>query len=157
MKIFISILVLAAIGFGFYVIYNKDLTNKVAGKCGFTITSVLPNQVVSWPLVIRGEIENSASKDVCVWQTSEGVAGTAQLYMYLTEEDKDRKIKGWKSIGDLKIINTVDSGSKKTFEFNFNFPDGGFEPNTQMNIKFTEENPAAARPSLVFELPLIFK
>ncbi len=165
------IIVLVVIGVGTYF-YSKnripsptehsgDITmsdNEPAGKCGLNITNLSSNQKVSWPLIIKGTVDMKHSSDDCAWQTSEGVAGTAQFYIYLTEKNDEGKIKGWTSIGKPVFMNLEKIVSDKgDFTVSFYFPEGGFQENAPIKIVFAEENPAAIRPSLTFELPLVLE
>lgn len=128
-----------------------------AGMCGLKISSPLPHEEFTWPLVITGTVNMKPSPD-CTWQTFEGVAGTAQFHIYLTEKDGNGKMKGWTSIGNPVIMNLEKvSAEKAHFTVTFNFNEGGFEMNAPVKIIFTEENPAVTRPSLTLELPLVFK
>ncbi len=133
------------------------VSTESVGKCGLNISNLLPNEKVTWPLIIKGTVDMKSSGD-CTWQTFEGVAGTAQFYIYLTEENRDGKMKGWTSIGDSVIMNLEKvTAEKANFTVTFNFTEGGFQMNAPIKIVFTEENPAVIRPSLTLELPLVLK
>jgi len=122
---------------------NSEQMNKdVVGHCGFVINSHKPNDLVEWPIIINGEVDQVRIGYNCFWQTFEGVSGTAQLYAY---EDNN-----WIEIGDPVIFGP-------NFSINFNFTMAGLKINNPLKIIFTEENPAVQRPSLTFELPLILK
>lgn len=129
---------------------SKEMFKKESkGKCGFNIIYPTPNSKVVFPLKIKGTIDktNKQSKE-CPWQTSEGVLGTAQLYFNYNDE-------GWKPAGAPVVVVTK---SLLAFDATLNFNnDGiGLPSNVPMKIVFTEENPAVVRPSLTFELPIIF-
>ena len=170
-NIAISIIVLIIVSVGAYFYtknkipsptkHSKDITmndDKSVGKCGLNITNLSSNQKVSWPLIIKGAVDMKNSSGDCVWQTSEGIAGTAQFYVYLTEKNNEGKIKGWTTIGKPVFMNLEKNESDKgDFTISFYFPEGGFQENAPIKIVFTEENPAAIRPSLTFELPLILE
>ncbi len=120
-----------------------DVYTGVNGKCGLTVSSPLPGENFAWPLEIGGKVVTQKAGTDCSWQTFEGVSGTAQLYF-------DDGGKGWKSAGDSVIFGPE-------FRITFNYEELGLPTNTALKVVFTEENPAAIRPSLVFELPLILK
>lgn len=121
---------------------EQKQANNVVGHCGLVVSSHKPNDLVDWPIVINGKVEQDKLDDNCFWQTFEGVSGTAQLYVY---EDNS-----WRTIGESQIFGP-------NFSLNFNFPEAGLQINNPIKIIFTEENPAAQSPSLVFELPLVLK
>lgn len=122
---------------------NYDqIKNDVVSHCGFVINSHKPNDLVYWPIVIDGTVEQDSTGYNCFWQTFEGVSGTAQLYAY---EDNI-----WRPIGNSVIFGP-------DFSLNFNFTEAGLKMNSPIKIIFTEENPSVERPSLTFELPLVLK
>lgn len=122
---------------------NTNAPADINGKCGLTISSPLPNEKFTWPLIIKGKVAPQQSNSECSWQTFEGVSGTVQLYF-------NENNNGWKSVGNPVIFGP-------NFSVTFNYTEIGLPMNTPMKVVFTEENPAAIRPSLVFELPLILK
>ena len=126
-------------------IKNTDVSADINGKCGLTVSSPLPNEKFTWPLVIKGKVapQQSQINNDCSWQTFEGVSGTAQLYF-------NENNKGWKSVGDSVIFGP-------NLSVTFNYTEIGLPMNTPMKVVFTEENPAVIRSSLVFELPLVLK
>jgi hypothetical protein len=134
---------------------SQPPVTNIVGKCGLVINSPAVNSSVAFPLIIKGIVDNSNSKNLgCAWQMFEGLAGTAQFYIYLDEENYN----GWKTIGDPVIIQLENvTTNKANFTFTFNFSEGGFKINAPIKIIFTEENPAAIRPALTFELPLVLK
>lgn len=130
---------------------SKEVVKEESkGKCGFNIIYPTPNSKVSFPLKIKGTLDgkNKQSKE-CPWQTSEGVLGTAQLYFNYNNE-------GWKPVGASVIISGKSDKSLFEATLNFNNEGIGLPSNVPMKIVFTEENPAVVRPSLTYELPIIF-
>ncbi len=123
---------------------HQNLTNT-NGKCGLTISSHVPNEKFTWPLVIEGKVapQQSQIDNNCSWQTYEGVSGTAQLYF-------NENNNGWRPVGNSVIF-------RPDLSITFNYTEIGLPMNTPIEVVFTEENPAAIRPALVFELPLVLK
>ena len=136
---------------------NFTVTAPVVGnnKCGLTVNSPTPNSSVSFPLTVTGVVDDQiTSKLGCSWQTFEGIAGTAQFYIFLNEINH----KGWTPIGDVVRMQLESSATgKSSFSLVFNYPEGGFQVNAPIKIVFTEENVAVIRPSLTFELPLVLR
>lgn len=146
----IGIVILLILAVGTYLYFKNttpksdiNISDKLNGKCGLTITSHLPNEKFTWPLVIKGAVASKQANSDCSWQTFENVSGTAQLYY---NEDN----KGWKSVGDSVIF-------RPDLSVTFNYTEIALPMNTPMKVVFTEENPAVIRPALVFELPLVLK
>jgi hypothetical protein len=121
---------------------SKSVKETPVGTCGLTIDSHKPNDVVDWPIIISGKVSTLKSSEDCAWQTFENVSGNARLYVY---EDET-----WRPVGQSLIFNPV-------FSLNFNYTEIGLRMNNPIKVVFTEENPSAKRPSLVFELPLVLK
>jgi hypothetical protein len=123
-------------------------------KCGFQITSLSSGGKASFPLTISGVVDNSNSQNLgCAWQMFEGQAGIAQLYYKYPNS-------GWEIIGESKPIMVKDwTSNTTTFTTTLNFNNGGvgLQAGTPMKVVFTEENAAAIRPGLMFELPFILE
>ncbi len=129
---------------------EETLKKEVAQvqKCELVVTSLTANSKVSFPLNVRGTIDNRAAG--CSWQMFEGQAGTAQLFF-------NYENKGWKPIGVSVPIKVADWAAKTTsFEvvLNFNNEGIGIPSGTPMKIVFTAENAAAIEPSKKLELPI---
>ncbi len=132
------------------------------GKCGLQITSIEPNATISFPLTIKGLVDNTnSSKLGCSWTMFEGQAGTAKLFYRLSNN--------WIPLQDISpdkpgIIIVDDWTSLKT---NFSVtlhPDiidsavTDSNPALSLKIVFTAENPSGD-PSreMTFELPVVLK
>jgi hypothetical protein len=131
---------------------SMDVANAIPnGKCGLTVTSHLPNSKTGFPLIIKGVVDNTDSKDLgCVWQMFEGQAGTVQLYF----KDNDE----WKKLGSPTLIPVENWMSNKTFfsvGLDFNNEGIGLPTGTFLKVIFTEENASGITPVDTYELPLI--
>ncbi|MEN9647374.1 MAG: hypothetical protein RLY57_178 [Candidatus Parcubacteria bacterium] len=127
---------------------EKNLVTQMQ-KCGLVVTSLAANSKVSFPLTVKGTVDNSATN--CSWQMFEGQAGTAQLFF-------NYENKGWKPIGVSVPVKVADWTAKTTsFEIVLNFNNGGvgIPSGTPMKIVFTAENAAAIEPSETVEVPII--
>jgi|GEM_PF-7089039 len=124
----------------------------IVGKCGLSITSPTPNTRVSFPLVIKGMVDNSNSKTLgCSWSMFEGQAGTVQL-SYL-----DKGV--WHPLGVSVPVKVDDWTSTKinfAITLNFNNDGIGLVPGTELKVVFMGENPSGlAANNKTFELPFI--
>ncbi|MES3005778.1 MAG: hypothetical protein V4664_02410 [Patescibacteria group bacterium] len=127
----------------------KNNTVGQIQKCALVVTSLAANSKVSFPLTVKGTIDNSATG--CSWQMFEGQAGTAQLFFNYENQ-------GWKPIGTSVPVRVSDWTAKTTsFELVLNFNNGGIgiPSGTPMKILFTAENAAAIEPSKTVEVPII--
>lgn len=104
-------------------------------KCGFTITSPALNTRISFPVVIKGIIDDS-SKLNCSWNHVENRAGTAQSFYNL-------KNQGWKATGIAVPIITsggpTASTSAFTVSLNAYSSALGLTSGTPIKIVFTEQ------------------
>ncbi len=127
--------------------------SSMASNCGFTVTSIKPNEQVTFPITVAGTIDNSNKSSTCKWQMFEGQGGFAQLlYNYKSE--------GWTKIGaptPIKATNWM--SDKTTFTVNFAFMNKGdsLPSGVPMKILFTEENPSGMGNVDIFELPIVIK
>ena len=133
---------------------RDNVTNVItSGKCGLTITSQSPNSLTSFPLVIKGLIDNTNSQDLgCSWQMFEGQAGNAQLYSKTINND-------WKKIGVMMPVIVENWTSNKTIfsvGLNFNNEDIGLSDGTLLKVVFIEENASGIPPVDTYEFPLVF-
>lgn len=131
------------------------VAQSAVGTCGLSISSPLSNSNVTFPLTIKGTVDNSklASGLVsCGWQMFEGQAGNARLYFY------DNNL-GWNPIGATVPIQATSWMSVKsdiTAALNFNNGGIGLPGGTKMKIVFTEENASGLPPVDTLELPFNF-
>jgi hypothetical protein len=128
---------------------TKDSVDK--SKCGLLVTSVSANAKVSFPVVIKGVIDNTAaSSKGCSWQMFEGQAGTAQLfYKYQSS---------WYSLGvsvPVKVDNWTSAKTNFTVTLNFNNDGIGLPNGTPLKVVFSEENASGMSPVDTFELPIV--
>ncbi len=126
----------------------------VPPTCGFSVTSPAPNQKVSFPLVVKGVVDNTdAENKGCSWQMFEGQAGSAQLYAY----NIDGKETGWQKIGAAVPTTVADwMTTSTTFAINIGNDQMGLAQGTQMKIVFEEEDAAGFGNPDTYELPLVF-
>src|SRR3990167_11030697 len=138
-------------GFSITTTTNAQNPQAQTGKCGFTVTSISPNTPVSFPLTIKGLIDNSNSQKLgCTWNMFEGQAGTAQLYY-------NYKDSGWKLLGISVPIQVADWTQLNTsFSTTLNFNNGGIglPDGTPIKITFTEENASGLPPVDTYDLPV---
>ncbi len=134
---------------------TSNVPQSLNGKCGLMVDNPSKNQIVSFPLDVKGRIDNTTSgtSDLlgnCTWSMFEGVGGMAQLYYNYQNT-------GWKPIGVSVPMTVADwTATKTTFSARLNFYNGGIGlPNgTPLKIIFTEENAAARNPADIYELPV---
>ena len=130
----------------------KNEVVDVSGKCGFFVTSPSPNEKVSFPLTIKGAVDNSSRQSKgCSWQMFEGQAGVAQLYFKDTNK--------WQKLGGSKPVpveNWMSTSTIFSVVLNFSNEGIGLPAGTLLKVVFTEENASGMPPVDTFELPLIF-
>ena len=149
------VIVLVILGVGIYL-QNKDQTkvdSQTALACGLKVTSIEANSEVSFPLTVKGEVDNTkASNTGCSWSMFEGQAGIAQLYF------KDDL--GWVVLGvssPIKVDEWMSEKTNFTTTLNFNNDGIGLKKGTIMKILFQEENPSGSGQVDSFELPLVLE
>ncbi len=180
--VLIAIIALLIIGVGIYVYGNKNVpaaaepnqnatstsnvntsttTKPVAvnGKCGLNILTPLKNAEVSFPLTIKGKIDNTNREAAgCSWGMFEANAGSAQL-LYFSNANKK-----WNPLGVAVPIpvdtdNDTWMSDKATFSLvmNFNNDGIGLPAGTPLKIVFSEDDPSGRFPVDTYELPVILK
>jgi len=133
---------------------NTNVKQSVSANCGFSVTNISANQRVSFPLVIKGVIDNSNKNNECSWSVFEGQAGVAKLYIY----DIDGKGAGWQSVGPLipMLVKYDNLSSIINFSITAGNDQVGIRDGAQIKIVFTEEDPSGNGDSDTFELPLVY-
>ena len=162
----IGLLILVAGGYIYLRINNPALLDKLStfgnyikseevvksGNCGLVVTSPIPKSSVTFPLVIKGVVDNSDREKLgCSWQMFEGQAGTAEIYF----KDGNNE---WKKLGTTVPVPVENWMSVKTFfsvSLNFNNEGIGLPTGTPMKVVFTEENASGIPPVDTYELPLV--
>lgn len=132
---------------------NGDMTNQQdPTPCALSFKNINPGDTVTFPLEIRGTIDNSAVETGCRWIMFEGQAGTAQLYY-------DNAGLGWDPIGKpeiVKVENWMSVTSPFSVTINYTNQGRGMSSGTKFKIRFTEENPSGEE-SQSYDLPVILK
>lgn len=135
---------------------NSISTNaNAASNCGFKVTSHVPNQAVSFPIIVKGIIDNTeAENKKCSWSMFEGQAGTAQLYYDVNPVTFNSE--KWVSIGQSVPINADKWMALQTnFSVSLGNDQMALQNGTRMKIVFTEEDPSGMGKVDSLELPLI--
>lgn len=131
----------------------KGGTDTATNACGFKVTSISPNSKVSFPLTVKGEVDNTDAKNTgCSWSMFEGQAGIAQLYF------KDDL--GWVVLGasaPVKVDDWMTSKTNFVATLNFNNDSVGLTPGTIMKILFQEENASGGGKVDSVEFPMVFQ
>ena len=131
----------------------KDSIVDVSGKCGFFVTSPSPNEKVSFPLTVKGVVDNSSRQSKgCSWQMFEGEAGIAQLYF----KDTNNKWQQLNTSKPVPVENWISTSTIFSVVLNFSNEGIGLPAGTSLKVVFTEENASGMPPVNTFELPLIF-
>ncbi|HRH31308.1 MAG TPA: hypothetical protein PK950_01450 [Candidatus Paceibacterota bacterium] len=113
--------------------------------CGMTVTSPLPNSIVTFPLTINGDIDNLAATDGCTWLMFEGLAGTVSI----------SDINGQQAAVGLSVIGDWTGNVPVTFTGVLN-PPVSFPSGTPLTLTFTEEDPSGGEnPGVVFSYQVI--
>lgn len=131
-------------------VYNANLSTPLS--CGFRVTSVAPDDIVNFPAIIEGDIDNSDLTDGCSWNTFEGNGGISELY-YLSGEE-------WFKLGSSTPIVVDDTNATSSaFKTELDFVnDGvGLPLGTELKVVFTEYIKEDENPLNVvnFELPIV--
>ena len=131
-----------------------DNTNtKINGNCGLVLISPSQNDIVNFPLTIKGEVDNTNSKTKgCSWQMFEGQAGGAQLYFNYNDLS-------WEKVGGPTPITVDNWTSEKTafsFKLDYDHKNIDLVVGTKLKIIFTEESASGLPPVDTYEIPLIF-
>jgi hypothetical protein len=132
----------------------EECQSVSVGKCGFSVSSPQANSSVTFPLTIKGVVDNSKAQQLgCSWSMFEGAAGGAQLYYNYQNQ-------GWKTLNTPRAI-TVSSWMTTTTPFEFTMPFDnssiGLPSGTPLKIIFSEDNASGLPPVDSYELPLILK
>ena len=124
-------------------------------RCNFTITYPAAGSRVSFPLIVKGVIdENDSQKGKCAWYNIQSSAGTAQLFYNFNNY-------GWKSQGIAVPMTTtgtqVASTSAVTVTLNFLNQGVGLPSGSAMRITFVEFNPLSAPNPDTFDMTVYLK
>ena len=129
-----------------------SITPQFNASCAFQVYYPKASLPVTFPLEVRGLIDNSGSPD-CQWATFAGQAGDAQLYY-------DNTGLSWDPIGPAVTIKAEKFNELVTpFSVTLNYTNKGvgMKSGTRFLIRFSEENPKGGRPVQIFDLPVILK
>ena len=116
---------------------TKTVSNT-SSKCGLTVTYPLPGSKISFPLTIKGVIDNSkASKLGCSWNQVQSRGGLVQAFYNLNNN-------GWMAPGIPVSIITGTGATASTTAFtaqlNVYTTNLGLSSGTPLKITFTELN-----------------
>ncbi len=133
--------------------FKKGWTAPISkgASCGLSVSNISRNQKVSFPLEIKGVVDNTVNCD-SKWTMFEGQAGTAELYF--NHDD------GWKQITNGIPVPVSEWMTDKTdFSVVLNFNNGGIglPDGTEMKVVFKEEDPSGKGEGDIFELPVILQ
>lgn len=117
-------------------VIKKVVVSSYASKCGLTVTSPAIGSKITFPLTIKGTIDNSkASKLGCSWNVVSSRAGDAQIFY-------DLRNQGWTAPGVAvpMITSTGAVASTTAFSVGFNLyaKNIGLTSGTPIKITFTE-------------------
>lgn len=129
-----------------------SITPQLNNVCAFTVYYPKPNAAVTFPLEVRGVIDNSGNPD-CQWTTFAGQAGDAQLYY-------DNAGLSWDPIGPAATIKAEKFNEAVTpFSVTLNYTNKGvgMKSGTKFLIRFNEENPKGGQAVKMLDLPVVLK
>lgn len=109
----------------------------VLEECGFTINDVVEDDIVNFPVTIKGKIDNTNDNSSCFWNMSEGHAGSAQLYY---ETGDEYKILGTPS--PIVVEDAQAEATNFTTTLTFNNQGIGLPLGSDLKIVFTDEDPS---------------
>ncbi len=123
-----------------------------AQKCGFKVTSIRPEQTITFPIIISGIVDaNESKKAECYWSRFEGQVGAAQIFANVNNT-------GFKAVGDMTAMPASDwMATTTTFRTTLNLKNGVTLPvGTPILIKFEDDNARGAEFGQKMDLPLTY-
>ena len=134
---------------------NKTISPSYASKCGLTVAYPIINSSITFPLVVKGVIDNSKADELgCSWNVVSSRAGEAQIFYY-------SKSKGWVAPGiSVPIVTStgkVASTTAFSVSFNIYTKNLGISSGTPMKVVFTELKPLDYSKQDSFELLVYLK
>lgn len=129
------------------------VTATTTAPCGLVIDSPAANDAVTFPITVRGHIDNSKAADGCRWIVFEAQAGSAQLYI-------DNAGLSWDPVGKPVTIEVPDwapTNTKFTTVINYNNKGVGVKSGTKFKIRFQEEDPSGLKQVQIIDLPVELK